>query len=67
MNRKSRFKVRRYDSLQDMKGEEYEYWQSRPDHERIAAVSEITSEAYDLKGTRPDVPRLQKILVRLQR
>lgn len=50
-----------------MKAEEYDYWQKQPDYERIAAVSEITSAAYGLKGSRPDVPRLQRTLVHLER
>ncbi len=67
MNRKSRFQIKRYASLYAMKAEEYRYWQERPDHERIAAVSEITSEAYGLKGSRADVPRLERTLVHLKR
>lgn len=66
-NRESRFAIRRYASLRAMKDEEYEYWQKRPDHERIAAVSEITSEAYGLKGSPPDVSRLERTLIRLER
>jgi hypothetical protein len=67
MDRKSRFQIRRYDSLEAMKADEYAYWRGRPGHERIAAVSDITSEAYGLKGLRPDVPRLQRTLVHLKR
>jgi hypothetical protein len=46
---------------------ELRYWQSRPVHERVAAVSELTQEHYALKGEAPDVPRLQsfKTFVRL--
>jgi len=50
-----------------MKADEYAYWQQRPGHERIAAVSEITSEAYGLKALRSGVPRLQRTLVHLKR
>jgi hypothetical protein len=67
MDKKTRFQIRRYDSLDAMKAEEYAYWQQRPDHERIAAVSEITSEAYGLKDARSNVPRLQRTLVHLKR
>jgi hypothetical protein len=67
MDRKSRFEIRRYESLEAMKADEYAYWQQRPGHERIAAVSEITSAAYGLKALRPDVPRLQRTLVHLKR
>ena len=67
MDRKSRFEIRRYESLEAMKADEYAYWQQRPGHERIAVVSEITSEAYGLKVLRPDVRRLQRTLVHLKR
>jgi hypothetical protein len=67
MDRKSRFEIRCYGSLEAMKADEYAYWQQRPGHERIAAVSEITSEAYGLKALRPGVPRLQRTLVHLKR
>ncbi len=67
MDRRKHFQIRRYESLEAMKADEYQYWQQRPDHERIAAVSEITSEAYGLKGSRPDVPRLERTLVHLIR
>jgi hypothetical protein len=64
MDRKSRFEIRRYESLEAMKADEYAYWQQRPGHERIAAVSVITSEAYRLKAL-PGVRRLQRTLVHL--
>jgi hypothetical protein len=50
-----------------MKADEYAYWRQRPSHERIAAVSELTREAYGLKDLRPDVPRIQRTLVHLKR
>ena len=59
--------IRRYTSLDEMKADEYRYWQSRPVHERVEAVSELTQEQYAMKGEAPDVPRLQRTLVRLQR
>ena len=59
--------IRRYTSYQEMKADEYRYWQSRPAHERMDAVSELTTAAYLLKGTALDVPRLQGPLVRLPR
>ena len=59
--------IRRYASLEDMKAEEYEYWQQRPAHERMDAVAEITAEAYGLKDSAPRVPRLQRTLVHLKR
>jgi hypothetical protein len=43
----------------------YTNHQSRPVHERMAAVSELTTAAYALKGMAPDVLRLQGPVVRL--
>jgi hypothetical protein len=62
--------IRKYASvaaLNDIKADEYRYWQSRPVHERIAAVSELTQEQYAMKGEVQDVPRLQRTLVRFER
>ena len=59
--------VRVYDSFAEMKADEYRYWQSRPVHERMAAVSQITLAAYAMKGIVPDVRRLERIAVCLQR
>jgi len=36
--------------LDDIKAEEYRYWQSRPVQERIDAVSEFTQALYAMKG-----------------
>jgi hypothetical protein len=52
--------VRVFSSFAEMKAEEYRYWRSRPVHERMAAVSEITRAAYSMKEDLPDVPRLQR-------
>jgi hypothetical protein len=59
--------IRTYDSLDEMKADEYRYWQGRPVDERMDAVSEITLATYAMKGAAPDVPRLQRTLVHLQR
>jgi hypothetical protein len=62
--------IRKYASVADLdeiKADEYRYWQSRPLHERMAAVSEITQEQYAMKGAVRDVPRLQRTLVRIER
>lgn len=67
LDRKSRFPIRKFDSLEAMKDEEYRYWQGRPASERIAAVSEITTEAYRLKEPAINVSRLQRTLVAVQR
>ena len=65
--RKARFPIRKFKSLEAMKAEEYAYWQQRPDYERIAAVSELTLELYRLKDPSIDVSGLQRTLVHLQR
>ena len=59
--------IRKYNNFDEMKADEYRYWQSRPVHERLAAVEEMIQIAYALKGweIEPDVPRLQRPFVRL--
>jgi hypothetical protein len=59
--------VRRVTDFEEMKADEYRYWQSRPVHERVAAVTEITQQHYALKGAAPNVSRLQRTLVRFER
>jgi hypothetical protein len=59
--------IRKYSSFEEMKADEYRYWQSRPVYERVSAVSELTQEHYAMKGAVPDVPRLQRTLVRFER
>ena len=59
--------IRRYSDFDEMKADEYRYWQSRPVHERIAAVSQLTEEGYRMKGMGPDAFRLQRTLVRFER
>jgi len=59
--------IRKYTGFDEMKADEYRYWQSRPAHERLDAVEEMIETAYALKGweIEPDVPRLQRPFVRL--
>jgi len=62
--------IRKYSSIADLdevKADAYRYWQSRPLYERMEAVSEITQAMYAMKGAGPDVPRLQRTLVRFER
>jgi hypothetical protein len=58
--------VRKFDSFEAMKDDEYREWQAKPAHERVSAISEITEFAYRLKDPSIDVRRLQRTLVRLQ-
>ena len=59
--------IRVFDSLDEMKAEEYRYWQRRPVWERMEAVARMSMELYRMKGTAPDVPRLERTLVHLER
>ena len=59
--------IGKYTSFDEMKADEYRYWQSRPVPERMDAVSELTQEHYAMKGLVSDVPRLQRTLIRLER
>jgi hypothetical protein len=52
--------TRVFQSFVEMKAAEYRYWQSRPAHERMGAVSAMSLAAYDRKGLEPRVPRLQR-------
>jgi len=59
--------LRRYTGFEEMKADEYRYWQGRPAHERLDEVEKMVEAAYALKGWewRPDVPRSQRPLVRI--
>jgi hypothetical protein len=59
--------IRKLATFDEMKADEYRYWQSRPVHERVAAVSELTQEHYAMKDEVPDVPRLQRTVVHFER
>ena len=59
--------IRKYTVFEEMKADEYRYWQSRPVHERVNAVSELTQDQYTMKGAAPDVFRLQRTVVRFER
>jgi len=42
--------VRKYTDFDEMKADEYRYWQSRPAHQRLDAVREMIETAYALNG-----------------
>ena len=56
--------LRTYTSFDEMKADEYRYWQSRPVHERMDAVKEMIRTAYALKGweVEPDVQDYKDLL-----
>lgn len=58
--------IRKYASFDDMKADEYRYWLTRPVHERVAAVWDLTVEGYTLKGFKPDDFALQRTLVHFE-
>ena len=59
--------IRKYASFDEMKADEYRDWQELPAHERMNAVAEMSLAAYQMKEPTPDVRRLQRTLVHLQR
>jgi hypothetical protein len=66
-DRAQRFPIRRFASFDAMKADEYQYWQSRPAHERLAATSQISTEAYRIKDATTNVSRLRRTLSHLKR
>jgi hypothetical protein len=63
--RRATYSIRRYNNFDQIKADEYAYWQSQPTHVRLAAAAELTAEAYAAKGIH--VSRLQRSLVRFKR
>ena len=63
-HRRATWTMTRCDNFDQMKADEYAYWQSQPGHARIAAISELAAEHYAMKGQH--VRRLQRTLVRLK-
>jgi hypothetical protein len=59
--------ARHYTDFDEIKADEYRYWQGRPALERLDAVEEMIETAYALKGweIEPDVAILQTPFVRL--
>lgn len=67
MIRADRFPLRRYDTIDDMKTDEYAYWQARTPAERISATTAITAEMFKLRGLDFHASRLRRSLVRIER
>ena len=59
--------IRKFRDFDEMKADEYRYWQSRPAYERVAAVAELTEEGYKLRGFKPDAFRLDRTFVHFER
>jgi hypothetical protein len=56
--RRRTWTMTRYASLDDMKTAEYRFWATQPVHVKVATISEMTTEAYAMKGIH--VRRLQR-------
>ena len=60
--------IRRFTDFDEIKADEYRYWQSRPMHERLDAAAELSLMQYQWKDPKRDVhARLQRTLIRVQR
>ena len=60
--------IRKYANFDEMKADEYRYWQSRPIHERLDTAAELSIMGYELKEPTRDVQSgLQRTLVLVQR
>ena len=59
--------AQKFESFQEIKDEEYRYWQSLPASERIAAGHQMSVEGYRAHGYSADGRELKTVAVRLQR
>jgi hypothetical protein len=60
--------IHRFTNFDEIKADEYRYWQSRPMHERLDAAAELSLMQYQWKDPKRDVhARLQRTLIRVQR
>ncbi|MBF0466643.1 MAG: hypothetical protein HQK88_15930 [Nitrospirae bacterium] len=68
MSRKLNLTIRRYNSFEEMKADEYKYWQQQPAHVRMDVVEELTREAFfGLRDLPPNESRLQRTLCHIKR
>jgi hypothetical protein len=56
--RRATWTITRYRDLEQMKAAEYAFWAQQPTHVVMATISEMTTEAYAMKGIH--VSRLQR-------
>jgi IS1 family transposase len=59
--------VRKFASFEEVKDEEYRYWQSVTPEERIRAAWELCIDSYRTKGIEPNGQGLRRTLVRFER
>jgi hypothetical protein len=58
--------IRFVSDLNELKAQDYRYWQSVPAAERMKAVWELSVLGYQMKGFRPDGQELRRSVVRLE-
>ena len=63
--RRATYTIRRHADFDQIKVDEYAYWQSQPTYARLASAAELAAQAYAVKGIH--VSRLQRSLVRSKR
>ena len=56
--RRATWTLTRYHDLNQMKADEYAFWATQPTHVVMAAIAEMTADAYAMKGIH--VSRLQR-------
>ena len=59
--------AQKFESFQEVKDEEYRYWQSVPASERVAAGHQMSIEGYRAYGSAADGRKLKTVAVRFQR
>jgi len=59
--------VKRYKNLDQMKADEYAFWQSQPNWLRMQAVAELSSAYYKFKKKPVRVQKLQRPAFSLER
>jgi hypothetical protein len=58
--------IRKFSSFEEVKDDEYRYWQSVPPAERIEAAFRLSVDVYRMKGIEPDGSALKRSLVRVE-
>lgn len=58
--------IRKFSSFEEVKDDEYRYWQSVPPAERIEAAYQLSVDQYRMKGIEPDGTALKRCLIRVE-
>ena len=59
--------IRMFNSFEEVKDDEYRYWQSVPPEDRIRAVFDHSIDLYRMKGIIADGQQLRTTVVRFER